>query len=82
MKRGWGKIINLESGRTTSRYHYFQDGMSLCEKYMLEGGDGFLEDKNHYSDKNCKTCAIRRVRFLERFSGRNQPNPKSRLDRR
>jgi len=65
MKEGWGKILNLESQRMTSKYHYFREGMALCGKYMLEGGDGFLEDTHHYSDKNCKICVINRVKLLK-----------------
>jgi len=71
MRKGWGKILNLETKRITGKYHYFQDGTALCGKYMLEGGDGFLEDKNHYSEKNCKICAIERVRLLKESENAN-----------
>ena len=63
MKKGWGTILNLESERMLRKYHYFVEGMSLCGKYILEGGDGFLEDTHHYSDKNCKICVIKRFKL-------------------
>lgn len=58
MKKGWAKIVNLESQRTTRKYHYFREGMALCGKYMLEGGDGFLEDTpvHHFTEKYCYKC--------------------------
>jgi hypothetical protein len=32
--KGWAKIFNLSTNRETTRYHYFEDGSSLCGKYM------------------------------------------------
>ena len=56
MKEGWGKIVNLETQRTTSKYHYFREGMALCGKYMLEGGDGFLEENFTPLRNKCIKC--------------------------
>jgi len=55
MKEGWGKVLNLESRRMTTKYHYFREGTTLCGKYMLEGGDGFL-DKGCPLNTMCKKC--------------------------
>ena len=58
MKEGWAKILNLESKRTTKKHHYFREGMALCGKYMLEGGDGFLVPGDGYlGQEDCKKCS-------------------------
>ncbi len=56
MKKGWAKISNLETQRMTSKYHYFREGMALCGKYMLEGGDGFINENWTPTFNKCKKC--------------------------
>ena len=55
--RGWAR-----AGRST-KWHYFiiSDGKTgnycLCKKWLLLNiSQDYLEDKNHFSKDNCKTC--------------------------
>lgn len=55
MEKGWAKIVNLDSGNMTRKYHYFKEGMSLCAKYMLMKKGDFVEKK--LGKDLCKQCS-------------------------
>ena len=54
---GWNWLSN------SRKWHYFRDGRSLCQQYMLLGSNADAQTGNDMSPDNCAAC--RRVLLRE-----------------
>ena len=48
-EKGWGYLSN------SPKWHYFENGKSLCGKWLRLAGAP-LQDDGHNSPDNCKAC--------------------------
>lgn len=59
--QGWYHVIG------STKWHYFQnEPISLCRRWLVPGLDPKqLEDDNHTSPDNCKTCQKERGKHVK-----------------
>jgi hypothetical protein len=59
LKEGWSfRAQNIKTGiwRGLTRFHYFQNGTSLCGKYRIESDACFLPDNALSISDCCQGC--------------------------
>jgi len=49
--KGWYQPKQYEG-----KFHYFKDGVSLCNRWTVIQPDKAFDDTMHYHEENCKNC--------------------------